>query len=372
MKIFYGIQGTGNGHITRARVMAKAFAQRPELQVDYFFSGRSADKYFDMECFGDFRTAKGLTFITDKGKVRPFKTFRNADLTTLIKDIRKMDLSEYDLVLNDFEPISAWAAKRQGITTINISHQSSMLHPMPFIENSKLAELGVRLFAPADIHLGVHWYHFGHKIIPPFIEVEPSDVVEDRKILVYLPFEDLDQVMALLNSYPEYSFTCYHPNTKYKETHGHIHLKPLSREDFPKDLANCEGVIANSGFELSSEALCLGKKLLLKPLAGQFEQKFNAQTLEKLGLASVMFALDEAATENWLEQSGHVPIKFPKNPDVLADWICSGDWQNLDTLCSKLWEQVEFPNQVLEKLKQMQITPKLVETSAAVNQVFSD
>lgn len=358
MKVFYGIQGTGNGHVTRARVMAHTFANRDNVEVDYFFSGRPANKYFDMECFGEYKTTKGFTFITEKGKVRPIKTVTQADVFQFIKDARQLDLSGYDLVLNDFEPISSWAAKLQGVHTINISHQSSMLHPMPFIKNSKLSEIGVRLFSPANLHLGVHWYHFGHNIIPPFIEIEPSETAEAKKILVYLPFEDVEQVISLLTSYPEYNFICYHPDISEASERDHISLRSLSREKFPIDLATSEGVIANAGFELSSEALCLGKKLLLKPLTGQFEQNFNAQTLEKLGLASVMPSLDENITESWLEKSNNEPIKFPKHPDTLVDWILKGDWQDVDILCEEIWQQVEFPVAVSAKLKQMHFSRK--------------
>mgnify|MGYP002700608893 CR=1 FL=1 len=48
MKILYAVQGTGNGHITRARVMAKAFNMRDEVEVDFIFSGRSKEQYFDL------------------------------------------------------------------------------------------------------------------------------------------------------------------------------------------------------------------------------------------------------------------------------------------------------------------------------------
>ena len=41
MKLFYGVQGTGNGHITRAREMAKALAEAG-VEVTYMFSGRAA------------------------------------------------------------------------------------------------------------------------------------------------------------------------------------------------------------------------------------------------------------------------------------------------------------------------------------------
>ncbi len=38
MKILYGVQGTGNGHIARARAMSKAFESH-DVQVDFLFLG---------------------------------------------------------------------------------------------------------------------------------------------------------------------------------------------------------------------------------------------------------------------------------------------------------------------------------------------
>jgi len=35
MKILYGVQGTGNGHISRARVMSKALKQQ-NIDVDFY------------------------------------------------------------------------------------------------------------------------------------------------------------------------------------------------------------------------------------------------------------------------------------------------------------------------------------------------
>ncbi len=48
MRILYGVQGTGNGHLSRARVVAKALAKH-YIQVDYFFSGRQPEQFFDMQ-----------------------------------------------------------------------------------------------------------------------------------------------------------------------------------------------------------------------------------------------------------------------------------------------------------------------------------
>ncbi|MDY7027498.1 MAG: glycosyltransferase family protein, partial [Spirochaetota bacterium] len=58
---------------------------------------------------------------------------------------------------------------------------------------------------------------------------------------------------------------------------------PNPDEDFVSALAGCRGVITNSGHQLLSEALHLGKPVLSIPMEGQFEQKLNAEMLNKAG-----------------------------------------------------------------------------------------
>ena len=38
MKLLYGVQGTGNGHIARARIMAAALSQCSDIDVDFVFT----------------------------------------------------------------------------------------------------------------------------------------------------------------------------------------------------------------------------------------------------------------------------------------------------------------------------------------------
>ena len=73
MKIFYGVQGTGNGHISRARVMARELFAAG-YDVTFQFTGRPANKYFEMEIFNDYLVKDGLTFNTHKGQVSYLKT----------------------------------------------------------------------------------------------------------------------------------------------------------------------------------------------------------------------------------------------------------------------------------------------------------
>lgn len=350
MKVLYGIQGTGNGHITRARVMANAFATRNDVHVDYLFSGREPNKYFDMEIFGDYQTRTGLTFVSQNGAISHWKTIASAKPLTLIRDINRLDLSGYDLVLNDFEPISAWAAQKQNIPSISISHQAAFMHAVPKQGDTFIDRMIMANFAPTKIRLGVHWYHFGHDIMPPFIEDKLSQTGIGEHFLVYLPFENLNEIRALLEPLSEHNFVCFHPDVSDDADEGNIKWRKTSKKDFHTALHFANGVIANGGFELSSECLQLGKKLLIKPLNGQFEQLSNALTLRQLGLCSTMETLDTDEVEAWLGASSSEPIRFPSDPNVLIDWLVARQWNNTREICERLWTMVKFPEKIERKL----------------------
>ncbi len=346
MKIFYGVQGTGNGHIARARAMALALKKR-NVEVDFLFSGRDKNKYFSMESFGEYQTRSGLTFVSDNGKVNYFKSARETHLTELMRDIRQLDLSGYDLVINDFEPISAWAARKQNVPCLGLSHQNAFRYPIPLKGASWLDKQIIERFAPADFHIGLHWYHFEQPILPPIVHTSSQDIASEAFILVYLPFERLSVISELLFRFTNHTFVCYHPEVTDIESVENIELRPLSHECFQQDLHRCSGVMANGGFELPSEAMSLGKKLLLKPLDGQFEQQSNVATLEMLGLASSMDYLDASVVRNWLDEKQADRVVYPDVASAICDWLLQGNWNDQQQLCQGLWRQVDFPSYAL-------------------------
>ncbi len=341
MRILYGVQATGNGHITRARTMAKQL-QHSKLHVDYLFSGRAPDKLFNMEPFGDYRCYRGLTFITNKGKLLYLDTWLNNHLPEFVRDVYRLDLSEYDLVLTDFEPITAWAAKISKKPSIAIGHQYAFLHDVPKVGNNLVTRFIMKVFAPADICLGVHWHHFDNTILPPLIEPPKYQAsLEPKKILVYLPFDDTADVAQWLMKFPQYTFHIY-CEQKQAKTLGHLFLHPYSREKFQLDLASCVGVISNAGFGLSSEALQYGKKLLVKPLQGQMEQLSNAQALLQLNLADVIYEYDDAKLIQWLEKPNHEPVVYPNVAKAIVKWLENNRSQRPAQLAKDLWKQVEY------------------------------
>ncbi|WP_394201599.1 MJ1255/VC2487 family glycosyltransferase [Shewanella waksmanii] len=342
MRILYGVQGTGNGHLSRARVMAKAL-KKYHVNVDFFFSGRQASQFFDMQCFGDYTVQSGLTFVTHHGRVSVPQTAMQNSLLGLMQDVRRLDLSDYDLVLNDFEPVTAWAAKRQGIPSIGVSHQAALKFDVPKVGDNWFNDMLLNYFAPVDIALGCHWHHFGFPILPPFVEVDSSVSHCLHKIIVYLPFEAADDIIEFLSPFDDYQFAVFHGSRPSKAIPPHVQWSGFNREGFKQKLAQCGGVISSAGFELASEALTLGKKLLVKPLHGQFEQLSNVAALELLGAADSMTSLDGQALRRWLKSPMPAPIAYPQVGDALVPWLLAGRWHDSQELCDSLWGQMDLP-----------------------------
>ncbi|MDQ2075282.1 MJ1255/VC2487 family glycosyltransferase [Marinimicrobium sp. ABcell2] len=336
MKILYGVQGTGNGHITRARVMARALAQ-VGAEVDWVFSGRAREDLFDMAAFGDFRLYKGLTFSVKRSRIQYVKTLLQSDLRSLRREINSLDVEGYDLIINDFEPVSAWAAGKAKKEVIGISHQNAFLYDIPKRGDNFLTAWFMRYFAPVTLPIGLHWHHFNQPILPPLVEPSPfPNQPRFNQYLVYLPFSEPEDIVRQLKRFPQYKFFVYQ-KISAPQDHDHIHLRPFSRDGFQKDLHQCEGVICSAGFELLSEAIQLGKKLLVCPLAGQMEQYSNALALHQLGYGSVATRLDNKTIAAWLPLPRPKQVLFPDVATELAAWLITGN-RDLPALSRKLWE----------------------------------
>ncbi|MEC4749618.1 MJ1255/VC2487 family glycosyltransferase [Methylomicrobium sp. Wu6] len=339
MKIFYGVQGTGNGHITRAREMAKAFAEAG-VDVTYLFSGRDAAKYFDMEVFNGYQAMKGLTFHTQNGDVSYLKTALDTRPINFIKEVKVLDFNGYDLVLSDFEPITAWAARLRKKRVLGIGHQYAFNHRIPREGGDFIAESVMKYFAPTRQNIGLHWHHFGQPILPPIIALnEPPEHGVANKIVVYLPFENPSDVVKLLAPFKTFDFFIYTP-VAMSSPSEHIRIKPLSRAGFHNDLHDCAGIISNAGFELISEALQLGKKILIKPLHSQLEQISNAAALKQLGYGHIMSELDAKTIAHWLENPRRVRVTYPGVAKILVRWILSGMPPLDDDFIEAIWSHV--------------------------------
>lgn len=339
MKILYGVQGTGNGHISRSHGMAEAFARHADVRIDWLFSGRPKAQLQDEKL--PFSWRRGLTFHTRNGKIHHLDTILRNNAFVFLRDVARLDLAGYDLVISDFEPVVSWAALRQGRECVGIGHQYAFHYAIPRARDF-LGEIIMRRFAPANLRIGLHWHHFDQPIFPPIINVSPDQAGETvpNKVIVYMPFEDLGFQQALLAPLTDHEFYIYSQGAPTADE-GNIHLRPTSRTHFKADLLSAAAIICNTGFELISEALMLGKRILTRPLQQQVEQMSNALALERLDYAKVVYRLRGDEIKAWLnEDAPALRIHYPDVAGGLADWLVGGDRTALPEFAEQLWSKV--------------------------------
>lgn len=356
MRVLYGIQGTGNGHLTRARCLVPAL-RAEGIEVDCLFSGREKNDFFDMEEFGDYRCLRGFTLVVEHGELQLLPTLRKNNLFAFIWEVQSLQLDNYDLVISDFEPVTAWAATLKGLPSVGVSHQNAFHYAVPKVSGYLASRLLMRCFAPVATKLGLHWHHFKQPVLPPLIEAHAAKPPIPDKILVYMGFEKLDDIINFLQPFPHVQFFVFAKTTSRQDL-GHIQINPVSHDEFHAHLEDCGGVISNAGFELASECIALGKKLLVRPLSGQYEQLSNALALQSLGRGTVIEHLDQHALEQWLRLPAHTPIQYPNVSKALAHWVKQECRQPVAALAEALWNDchlaynfdAEFGNHIVPNL----------------------
>ena len=294
MKILYAIQGTGNGHISRAREIVPLLQQYGE--VDLLISGTQSEVKLAQPVKYQFH---GFSFVFGrKGGVHHWETYKTMNLPRFFKDMRQIPLKDYNLIINDFEPVTAWACKLQGVESVGLSHQASFQsQKVPKPKSIDWAQLVMKYYAPATHYVGFHFDQYDDFIYTPVIrsEIRQLVVTDLGHYTVYLPAIDDKLLVPILQQLPEVEWEVFSKHSKTKYTAKNVRVSPVHNEEFNKSLASCTGLFTGGGFEGPAEALFLGKKLLVMPMRFQYEQQCNAFALKQLG-----FPVIWGSNKNWL------------------------------------------------------------------------
>lgn len=312
MKILYAIQGTGNGHIARAEDIIPVL--KSYGHVDLFVSGAQAD--IKLEHAIKYKS-KGLSFYFGKsGGVDLVKTFSKNSSRDVYKEIKSFPVEKYDVVINDFEPITAWACLHKKIPCVGLSHQSALLSSLtPRPKNyDPVGDWIIRNYAPVKSYVGFHFSAFDSDILTPVIRrrIREAAITDRKHYTVYLPAYDDQKILPILSKFPSVRWHVFSKHTKGPYHHGKISVYPVNNDEFTTSMTAAAGVLCGAGFETPAEALYLGKKLLVVPMKRQYEQHYNAAALKKMGVPVLKKMKKKFADKigEWLDSNNVVSVEY--------------------------------------------------------------
>lgn len=311
MKILYALQGTGNGHSSRANVLVPLLRERAE--VDLLISGTHCELGLS---YPPKYKLYGAGFIFGKkGGIDLWKTWKELKFSRFLKEVKSIPIEEYDIIINDFEPITALACRWKKIPIISMGHQSSFQYSgVPMKRGNYFSRWILKNYAKAQTNIGFHFEKYHENIYYPIIrqEIRKGKTSKMSHVCVYLPAYGDKFLLELFHQFPHQEFWVFSKHTDRDYKNANVHIKKIDTETYVETLLSCKGVIMGGGFEGPAEAIYLGKKLLVIPMVNQYEQLCNALALEKMGVQVVWKpSLLQANISMWLRFGKEVKKSFP-------------------------------------------------------------
>jgi len=332
-RVLYAIQGTGNGHLSRALDVVPLLQARCE-QLDVLVSGPPADLPLPFEV--KYQT-QGMGFVFGKkGGINFVKTFLQFNSVRFLHEVRHLAVESYDLVISDFEPVSSWACKLREVPCVALSHQSAVLHPAAPrpADEDPAGRAVLKYYAPSTAQYGFHFQAYAPGIYTPVIrqQVRELNPANEGHYTVYLPaFEEEILVERLQYLSRAVRWEVFSKHSTAPAEYGNVRVWPVSGAAFLASLARAAGVLCGAGFETPAEALYLGKKLLVVPMKQQYEQQCNAAALAQMGVPVIKNFKDKNLdkVDQWLHQDKTVPVNYPDQTAAVLDQLLREQGQKL-------------------------------------------
>ncbi len=324
MKVLYAIQGTGNGHLSRARDIIPVL-ERKNIELDILVSGTQADIHIPYPIKYQL---KGWSFIFGKkGGVDMWRTYLRTNTARLQKEIKSIPVAQYDLIINDFEPITAWGCKLQNKASIGFSHQAAVLAPEVPKPTKKdpLGKLILRKYAPTTKSYGLHFKEYNSNIFTPIVRGEIRKTTRSSKnhYTVYLPSYSDEKILNMLSKVKGIQWEVFSKHTRTNFFQSNVSVRKINNKAFIQSMASCKGMLCGAGFETPAEVLHMGKKLMVIPMKGQYEQQCNAAALKEMGVPILksLKLKHLGKLQDWVESNRKVEVYYPDITEPIIDRI---------------------------------------------------
>jgi len=322
MKIFYAIQGTGNGHISRAEQLYPYLQKHGE--VDFFLSGSNAQlqtplpiKYKSNGISLHYKNTGGM----DYGKISKSLGFN------IYKEAKALPIENYDVIINDFEFITSLACTLKKKKSIQFGHQASFQSKLtPRASNfNPLGNWVLNKFVKSTDYLGLHFESYDKNIYNPIIKDEIINAfpIDNGHITVYLPQYSIAFLSPYLLTQSKFNFEVFTKEVKQPTNYKNLTLLPIDNKTFTHSLIQCHGIITAGGFETPAEALYLKKKLLSIPILNHFEQECNGAAMQKLGV-TVIKKIDKNFNQvftEWIQADNTVQFKLTHSTEEIVNLL---------------------------------------------------
>ena len=294
MKILFGVQTEGNGHITQC-IATKQYLQSQGIEVTTAFAAkkkRGLPKYFTDEF--NVIDYNGFDFVFDNvGRVVIWKTILNNifELPRLIVSFIKICViiqkEKPDAIFNYYEPLVGLTALFfKNIKYVSFGHQyamDSVIYPRinGYIVQKLFLSIINKITSIRAKIVALSYYEFNDAtmiVSPPILRAESYNVSDKKEdfVLVYLMNEDmLPQLISQAKKYPDINIQCFTKLTKQYDELPNLKLFNLDGKLFQEKMKVCKSVVCSGGFETSAEAIYQNKPLLMIPMPNHYEQHAN-------------------------------------------------------------------------------------------------
>jgi uncharacterized protein (TIGR00661 family) len=329
MKIFYAIQGTGNGHLSRA-VELYPFLQKYG-EVDFFLSG--SNSHLNSVIPIKYRSKGVSLFYKNTGGLDYLKMISSLSFS-VVKDAKNLPVENYDLVINDFDFVTSLACTLKKVKSVHFGHQASFQsHKTPRPNHSSfIGNFILEKFVKSDTHIGLHFEQYDQNIYNPIIksEIINATPINDGHITVYLPQYSIEFLAPYLLAKSDFHFEVFTKQVDRIVCNQNITYFPINNEQFTSSLIRCYGIITAGGFETPAEAMYMNKKVLSIPILKHFEQECNGKALQNMGVM-VLEKIDSNFgnhLNHWIEKMNPVKLKLKHSTQEIIDILIKTNKQN--------------------------------------------
>jgi len=339
-KILYGVCGIGNGHTNRALPILEHFTKTAEVMI---FAHDNSFAFFS-EYFKNAPSVKvvetAIPFYPGDKNGIDFKAaaehpFNRKDIFKIncnALDTANREFGKPDLVITDYEPVSAQYAYLNNVPLVTLDQQSKYLcGDFPedlggFTFQDEICRL--RMFFPkAAARIALSFFKFPLKenaeavtLFAPTIKESIASVKRtspDGSILVYISTarefpQTIDEVVKICAEISDTKFHIFLGKDAAYENYGdastNVTVYRQGDPHFMEVIKRCSGIVATAGHSLLSAAMYLGIPVYAIPVS-PYEQHMNAQVINEHGFGISRGRLEKEALASFINR---VP-EFQKN-----------------------------------------------------------